>query len=429
MGRPSRIALPRGGLLFLSILAFAILGSTYLWSNAPPPSKLVSTIFSNNRLPTEHPITSDDSIESDTITPNTESTKTPATAESEKGSLDLGKHYNVRPSASNSSARIEGCEYPILIHVTPDIHCTGALTVYSSIVRNVLSQPKALRNKVCVHVTYIDQNLTSIENMYQWKARQNPYPHMEDCAALDSSPELNKIVPVRFQALSPIERPEFMESQTLWLAALNKVHSWGFDLYPRILILDADSIILTDLHKIFESTPAATIVGAADQFQGCHDRSRINGGMILLKPSRYFHISVAELLYDKQASCFSGNWGQSEQELLNCVCGYTYDGYKPLRPEFQCSILPLYNSVWPRNYGCSGANVVPIRSVHFTPVKPWRIDENDLDSRVDTRYWKCIRDAGRSKSVEKLTTCRAATLAETRQLPELAEKKRERRRS
>jgi hypothetical protein len=427
MGYHSYIAARRGVLLFLSILAVAILGSTYLWSNALTPNRVVSTVLSNKKPQAEQTTIAkvDEIPKPAPIEPTTtqflpEPTGPPATAQSEKGSGAVGKHYHVRPTNGNASAKVSGCEYPLLLHVTPDLHCTGALTVYASIVRNVLSQPEALRNKVCVHVTYVDQNLTTIEDMYKWKAQKNPYPQLADCAALDTSPELNDIVPVKFQALPLIEKPEFMETRTPWLAALNKVHSWGFDLYPRILILDVDSIVLNDIHKIFDSPADATIVGAADQFKDCHDRTRINGGMILLKPSRYFHISAAELLHDKRASCFSGKWDQSEQELLNCICGYTYDGYRPIRPEFQCSIMPLYNSVWPKNYGCSGANVVPMRSIHFTPgPKPWKIEDGDLDKRADTRYWKCIRDAARSKSVNKVKECKQLTLADTFDLPGL----------
>lgn len=125
-----------------------------------------------------------------------------------------------------------------------------------------------------------------------------------------------------------------------WNSALNKVYSWAFDLYPRVLILDGDSIILQDLDLIFDDIPSLyTVAGADDQFSGCHDRTRLNGGMILLRPSRYFQIVASELLYDPNASCFGGSWQQSEQELINCICGFgTSNG---LRPEFACSIMPV----------------------------------------------------------------------------------------
>ncbi|QUC19149.1 uncharacterized protein UV8b_03390 [Ustilaginoidea virens] len=446
MGHQGRVALPRGGLLLLAVLALAILSSTYLWTSTPRPNELVSTVFAHNNPSSFTPGSSssseaaaaavDHDHDHDALAPEHFSDPAadpplpdadrppPPTAESEKGDGSLGKHFSIRPSARNRAARVPGCLYPLLIHVTPDAHCTGALAAYASIVRNVLAQPEALRNRTCVHVTYIDANLTTVEDMYRWRARPNPFAHLPDCAALDG-PELNKVVPLRFQALAAIEKPEFMETRPTWLAALNKVHSWGFDLYPRVLIVDADSIIVRDLDRIFaDADPRATIVGAPDQYGNCHDRSRLNGGMILLRPSRYFHISAAELLYDKHASCFSGRWDQSEQELLNCICGYLYDGYRPLRPEFQCSIMPLYNSVWPKNYGCSGARVVPVRSIHFTPApKPWDIHEADFDARPDTRLWKCIRDAARSDGVDQLRSCKTLTLQDTMSLPEVPESK------
>ena len=331
----------------------------------------------------------------------------PATAESEKGKDELGQHLHVRPSAATGKgAGIKGCEYPLVIHVTPDLHCTGALVVYGSIVRNVLLQPKELQNKTCVHFTYVDPTLDSVEAMYRWPARKNPFTHVPDCAALDTTPDYNNIVPVRWQALAPIEKPAIMEAGLeTWVAALNKVHSWGFDLYPRILILDADSIMITNIHRIFrESSMELTIAGPADQFWNCHDRSRINGGMILLRPSRYFHIVATELLYDPNASCVSGRWEQSEQELLNCICGF--DGRQALRPEFGCAIMPLYNSIWPKNYGCSDANVVPMRSIHFTAApKPWLVKEENLDSRFDLGFWHCVRDATRKGDLNAVTSC------------------------
>lgn len=345
-----------------------------------------------------------------------------ATTESEKGKGGIGLHYHVRPSSPvPTGSAIEGCEYPILIHTSPDGHCTGTLALYASIVRNTLTQPEELKNKTCVHFTYVDEDLKTIEEMYQWPSRSNPFTHVEDCAKLDSTPALNDLVPVRWQALAPIEKPEKMiAGHENWLAALNKVHSWAFDLYPRVLILDADSFILTDLHNIFLETPVdVTIAGPPDQFWNCHDRGRINGGMILLgQPGRYFHMVMAELLHDPTASCISGIWEQSEQELLNCFCGYNYND-KPVlhlpRPEFTCRMMPIYNSIWPKNYGCSDVNVQPMRSIHFTAVtKPWDVPEDKLETRFDTKFFKCIRDGGRNGDVEALRQCSIPELEVTR---------------
>ncbi|PBP28694.1 LPXTG-motif cell wall anchor domain protein [Diplocarpon rosae] len=319
----------------------------------------------------------------------------------------LGKFLHVRPSPpTKKGSGFKGCQYPIVIHVTPDEHCTGALTLYGSVVRNVLMQPSMLQGKTCVHVTYVDPELKTIEEMWKWTPKKNPFTHVKDCAALDSTPALNKVVPIRFQSLPQIEKPAIMDSPKNWLAALNKIHSWAFDLYPRILLLDADSFIITDLALIFDETPEHyTIAAAADQYFNCGDRTRFNGGMVLLRPSRYFQMSALELVYDPDGSCSSGKWGQSEQELLNCMCG----GNGPprgTRPEFPCLIMPLYNSVWPPNFGCSGANVVPMRSIHMTvATKPWKIDDSKLHLRFDYAFWGCVRDASRKGDQQALQEC------------------------
>jgi len=137
--------------------------------------------------------------------------------------------------------------------------------------------------------------------------------------------------------------------------------------------------------------------------------------MILLKPSRYFHISATELLYDPGASCISGKWEQSEQELLNCICGFNTN--RPLSPEFPCTILPLHDSVWPKNYGCSGANVFPMRSIHFTAApKPWKVKEEQLDLRFDTGFWHCVRDATRAGDATALKKCEVPDSEVTRKV-------------
>ncbi|CZT52462.1 uncharacterized protein RSE6_13799 [Rhynchosporium secalis] len=335
---------------------------------------------------------------------------------------EIGKHFHVRPSASTpKTAAVAGCEYPVVIHVTPDGHCTGVLALYGSIVRNVLMQPEALKGKTCVHVTYMDPALTSIEEMYKWTARPNPFSTPEDCAKLDKMPALNDVVPIRFQALRGIEKPDFMQALLAeWLVALNKVHSWAFDAYPRILLMDADSIQITNLHLIFdESNPRDTVTGAPDQFNDCGDRSRINGGMILLRPSRYFHINALEMIYDQDSSCTSQRWEQSEQELLNCLCG-TQGPPNGLRPEFSCAIMPFYNSVWPRNYACSAVNVEPMRSIHFTAAtKPWKVDLQKLSERFDYGFWRCVLNGTRGGSGEALKACEMAGMEESRKLDTL----------
>lgn len=376
-----------------------------------------------NRPPTAPSFTSDPDTGTSTTTRIPRPTRDTVTQQG-----GLGTHVHVKPVPETlPGSGIPNCEYPILIHVTPDAHCTGALALYASIVRNVLQDPNGrLGNKTCVHFTYVDEEMKGgIEEMYRWKTRGNPYSHVPDCELLgghlDTSSsssrkvnskgkELNSIVPVRWQALTTIEKPSFMQTKATWLAALNKVHSWSFDLYPRILLLDADSMILQDLDLIFtESDPWLTIAGGVDQYPTCHDRARLNGGMILLRPSRYFHIVATELLYDPSASCLTGGtWQQSEQELLNCMCGYTYVNrpfMHPLRSEFRCGIMPMYNSVWPRNYACSDAVARGIRSVHFTASpKPWTVEEGDLRGRFDTAFWGCMRDGGRGGDLGLLRT-------------------------
>jgi hypothetical protein len=426
---------PRRLLPIFLIALLVILSTAYFLASlrdaVPSPRELVSTVggklssvaqpHDGNETSVAEEAETNHEIGVDSNGSPTYNYATKATEESEKGmSTAVGKHFHVRPStATPKQAGFKGCEYPIMIHTTPTKHCTGALSLYASIVRNTLTQPKALKGKTCVHFTFVDPELKTLEDMYEWTPRSNPFPEVEDCARLDSTPEYNKLVPVRWQALPPIEKPDSMDtSHPNWLAALNKVHSWAFDLYPRVLYLDADSFILTDLHKIFLDLATDVDVAAVpDQFSSCHDRDRMNGGMVMFRPSRYLHIVMLELLHDNSTSCLSGRWSQSEQELLNCFCGFNYHD-KPVwqpRPEFTCRMMPIYNSVWPRNYGCSDVNVEPIRSIHFTAVtKPWNIPEEKLGDRFDTTFFRCLRDSVRGGKTAGLTNCYVPPLEETR---------------
>lgn len=142
----------------------------------------------------------------------------------------------------------------------------------------------------------------------------------------------------------------------------------------------------------------------------------------MLRPSRYFHIVSSELLHDPRQSCISAeqDWSQSEQELLNCMCGYRYSHYLPTRPEFRCDIMPVYNSVWPKSYACSDVNTLPMRSIHFADAtKPWDVKEGKLDDRVDTKFFKCVRDGARNGDPEALKACEGVNTEDTRPLSNL----------
>ncbi|GAO18644.1 hypothetical protein UVI_02058640 [Ustilaginoidea virens] len=118
-------------------------------TGTPRPNELVSTVFAHNNPSSFTPGSSssseaaaaavDHDHDHDALAPEHFSDPAadpplpdadrppPPTAESEKGDGSLGKHFSIRPSARNRAARVPGCLYPLLIHVTPDAHCTGAL--------------------------------------------------------------------------------------------------------------------------------------------------------------------------------------------------------------------------------------------------------------------------------------------------------------
>jgi lipopolysaccharide biosynthesis glycosyltransferase len=300
------------------------------------------------------------------------------------------------------------CIYPVVALITPELHnCQGALVLYGSIVRTVIAE-KLVHKSICVNFMYINTSM-SLTTMKRWERKQNPYANTTECSKLVNE-KLNDLVPVNWYAVCKLNPPAWsVPAFSHWFIALNKIHLWAFHLFERVFILDVDIIVLRELTKIMDEIPMTyDITGGIDGWYGCDDRSRINGGAILIKGSAYLHSAALQMLQHKNASCVSQRWNESEQELLNCLCGFV--GGHPQRPEFQCHLLPMYDHIFPKNYKCLDARTRPLRMIHFAgPEKPWNtLAYNTTDK--DKLFWWCIKDVMSSSPLIKSTNNRESTI-------------------
>lgn len=309
------------------------------------------------------------------------------------------------PSAQRSKEH--PCLYPISTLVTPsDSYCDGASGLYGSIVRTVIGETVS-PGSVCVHFMYVDQNI-SVEEMYRWEEKVNPYSNINGCRELINE-KMNALVPVSWYPIPTLILPPWAKpDRSEWIAAINKIHVWAFDRFERTFFLDLDIVVLRQLTKIFDETPLIyDIVGGMDGWLGCNDRYSINGGAILIKGTRYFHHIAMQMIEDRNTTCSSRRWAQGDQELLNCICGL--QGSRRHRPEFQCSLLPVYNHIIPSGYKCHDATARPWRLVHFVGVsKPWERDV-DRTKGPERAFWWCIKDA-MSKTIDDLMRCEPFSL-------------------
>ena len=299
------------------------------------------------------------------------------------------------------------CIHPIVALVTPDAsHCEGASVLYGSIIRTVIAERLPHRS-VCVNFMYIDASI-SLETMFRWEEQVNPFTNFTGCRELMNE-QMKVVVPISWYAIAKLIPPHWSnQGAERWSTAMNKIHVWAFDRFERFFVLDVDILVLRELTKIIDETPLIYDIAAGiDGWSGCNDRSRLNGGALLIKGSRYLHSVALQMLDDPKASCESQGWALAEQELLNCLCGFL--GEHPQRPEFKCALLPMYDHVFPRGYNCLDARVRPLRLIHFAgDTKPWHVQTNQTKER-DLLFWWCLKDA-MLKTVVDLMRCEPFSL-------------------
>jgi hypothetical protein len=156
-----------------------------------------------------------------------------------------------------------------------------------------------------------------------------------------------------------------------WRFSMNRMAILGADQYEKVLYIDADTLLYRDIDDFFRLP--YDIAGGPDQWNACEHSAKMNGGLMLVAPSRYLYQTFESMLSgNTMKSCISGILFESDQELLNCMCGYGGAGYARV-PELHCQMLPYFSSVMPQTVQCSHYNPDDLIMVHYSgPLKPWQ---------------------------------------------------------
>jgi hypothetical protein len=166
-----------------------------------------------------------------------------------------------------------------------------------------------------------------------------------------------------------------------WKYSMDRIGLWNMTRYHKVLYLDADVLLYRDISYLFHFNE--DLVLALDQWNSCQRQQKMNGGVMLFKPSSLLYNTFVSLILDRDGetmkNCLTGKMIESDQELVNCMCGYGGAGYART-PEIQCRMLPWHLNVMPQHVQCVQYNRDDVTLIHYAgPNKPWN---NWKDSNV-----------------------------------------------
>jgi hypothetical protein len=170
-----------------------------------------------------------------------------------------------------------------------------------------------------------------------------------------------------------------------WRYSLHRMEMFRQLDYDRIVYVDADAVMVHSPARLFEL--GYDLAAVVDQWDGCHRREVMNGGLVVFRPSLYLFHQLMSSFYT-QPSCISGNMQFSDQELINCVCGFGGPVRGSGSRDLTCSLLPSWTSTFPPETACPWFSLKDVLSVHYSAgtTKPWEWEDQE-----------CIAAASRSR--------------------------------
>ena len=190
----------------------------------------------------------------------------------------------------------------------------------------------------------------------------------------------------------PKARPAQMPG---WGRALSKIFLFNATQYDGVFFMDADTLMVVSPSALF----ALAYDLAVPQDTGfCGTPAAMNTGIWAIHPSSHlFHVAMDFLRLDDEEQCISGHLLQTDQELMNCLCGYG-GAIHSRRPAVHCGFLPWYMDVI-SNYvasHCADARVDKIQFLHFTgggdDFKPWRTWPLQANCSVEAIAFQATRE-------------------------------------
>ena len=137
-----------------------------------------------------------------------------------------------------------------------------------------------------------------------------------------------------------------------WRYSLHRMAMFRQLEYERVVYMDADAVMVQSPAPLFEL--GYDLAAVVDQWDGCQRREVMNGGLLVFRPSLYLFHQLMSTFYSKP-SCISGNMQFSDQELINCVCGFGGPARGSGSRDLTCSLLPSWTSTFPPETACPGS--------------------------------------------------------------------------
>lgn len=241
-----------------------------------------------------------------------------------------------------------------LISLTPE-YCHLAYSFY----RN-LRRVDPLQRYEYVVMYHEAQNTTLL--------RSNP--HCAELRRRSLREDLTQIPRVRFLVVNSdiqkmIDQPWIHILHPQWVYSMNRLEIFRHDEYDRVAYIDIDTLILRSIDNLFDQT-TGELAMAVDQWNRCEPQQKLNGGVMVATPSQHLFGYVKDMLLgDTMKTCLSGELRESDQELLNCMCGYG-GADKALRPEVTCEVMDYFTNLMPQTVHCPYYNPDDVMIVHFS---------------------------------------------------------------
>lgn len=180
------------------------------------------------------------------------------------------------------------------------------------------------------------------------------------------------LLPIGDEIQKLVSQPWMKIAHTEWKLSMNRMAIWKQDQYDRILYVDADTLIYRNFDDFFKLPYDLSF--ATDEWTPCLNQQKMNGGMFVVKPSQHLYAAFEELLLGStMKSCLSGELRESDQEVVNCMCGFGGSVYART-PEIHCNMLPYFTNTMPNHVQCKSYNPDDVMIVHFAgPSKPWKM--------------------------------------------------------
>lgn len=159
-----------------------------------------------------------------------------------------------------------------------------------------------------------------------------------------------------------------------WSNTFDKLTIWELEEYEKLVYLDADLMVLTNLDHLFEMEPFSGVC-AGKNTPGCENYKGINSGLIVLKPNKEIAFQLYALVDEVIKKKQSKNLPVGDQDVIQEFLGdkWNYNDSLQLDDTYNIFVSDLDYYI-KQGYSLSNTKKTPlqIKVVHFIgKFKPW----------------------------------------------------------